>query len=757
MRHLVPPVFVLCSLCPLAAQRALPLEWIGGGHPDASGVAFTPDGLRVISSSMGDHTLKLWDLADGSCQRTFAGHFGGINGVAVSPDGTRMVSGGEVVFGSGQANALVWDVATATVVLQLNGSANEVFAVAWSPDGRIAAGDQSGRMFVWDAATGALQHTIEGPAGSSVFAVAFSPDGSALAAGFSDGRARTYDIASRALLRTFTGHTFFVDAVAFAPDGQTLATGSFDGTARLWSVATGAALATIEEHTDIVRAVRFAHDGASFFTGSWDGTAKRFAVPGGALLRTFTAPGRVSVNSLALSPDGTVLLTGAIGGAMLAWDVATGEIRERFGHHTATIVDVDVSADGSAVGSTTPGREPKLWNAGTGTERAVLIGHTDIVNAIALNADASLAATGAGQPPPLTIDPTVRIWNGATGALLRILPGHSGGTTAVDFAPDGVTVVSGGRDDAAKVWNAQTGALLRTIGGNFGSVGALAVSPDGTRVAVASGTTRIWRLADGALLHTLTPPGANHPSSVDWSPDGTLVVVGEDAYGDNVRLWDAQTGALLRTFTGDENGFVQSVAFAPDGLSVACGSGYSEQIRRFWVADGSLLAVFDRETGWGPFPNLPLAYAADGHLAYGRSDPTVVLAKCPGRVDTYGAGCAGSGGAVPALGATGCATTGSLLTITAGDALGGAPAILLFGAGAGAQPLLGCTLLVLPVLPVTLPVALSGSGAGNGGFDLPLLLGPGFPALAFTTQLFVLDAGGPAGLSASNGLALAIE
>jgi hypothetical protein len=318
-------------------------------------------------------------------------------------------------------------------------------------------------------------------------------------------------------------------------------------------------------------------------------------------------------------------------------------------------------------------------------------------------------------------------------------------------------VVSGGRDLNAKVWNAQTGALLRTIPGQIGGVGAVSVSPDGTRVAVTASATRIWRLSDGALLQSLSPPGATHPSSVDWSPDSTMVVVGEDAYGNNVRLWDAQTGALLRTFAGDPNGFVQSVAFAPDGVSVVCGSGYSEEIRRFYVADGSLLAVFNRETGWGPFPNLPLAYAADGHLAYGRSDPTVVLANCPGQVDTYGVGCAGSGGAVPALAATGCATTGSLLTITADQALGGAPAILLFGAGPAAQPLLGCTLLVTPVLPVTLPIALSGSGPGTGGFDLPLLLGPGFPAIAFTTQMFVLDAAGPAGLSASNGLFLSIQ
>jgi hypothetical protein len=42
----------------------------------------------------------------------------------------------------------------------------------------------------------------------------------------------------------------------------------------------------------------------------------------------------------------------------------------------------------------------------------------------------------------------------------------------------------------------------------------------------------------------------------------------------------------------------------------------------------SLRATFDRETGWGPFVQLPVAFAPDGtHLGYGRGDATVVLAR----------------------------------------------------------------------------------------------------------------------------------
>jgi hypothetical protein len=199
------------------------------------------------------------------------------------------------------------------------------------------------------------------------------------------------------------------------------------------------------------------------------------------------------------------------------------------------------------------------------------------------------------------------------------------------------------------------------------------------------------------------------------------------------------------------------VAYAPDGQSVACGSGFSEEIHTFFVADGAPLAVYDTETGWGPSPSLPMRYSPDGRLAYGRSDPTVVMADCPGEIRSYGAGCAGSGGLVPSLQGSGCAARGSLLELRIAQALGGAPALLAFGTAKASTPLLGCEVLVAPLPPLGVPLALSGLGAGAGSAALPLLLGPATPRVTVTVQALVLDPGGPFGISASQGLQLDIE
>ncbi len=123
----------------------------------------------------------------------------------------------------------------------------------------------------------------------------------------------------------------------------------------------------------------------------------------------------------------------------------------------------------------------------------------------------------------------------------------------------------------------------------------------------------------------------------------------------------------------------------------------------------------------------------------------------------HGVGCPGAGGFVPQVHLRGCARPGESVTLEIEDGLGGAPAALLLGSGAGQVPAGGgCDLLVASVFPVPILLVLPGAGPGGGGFALTALLPASLPPVSVTLQLFVADAAAAIGLSASNGATLVV-
>ena len=74
-------------------------------------------------------------------------------------------------------------------------------------------------MWVWNVATAQVEQTLEGHS-STVYSVAFSPDGERLASGSYDHTVRVWDVATGQVEQTLRGHSDEVGSVAFSPDSS---------------------------------------------------------------------------------------------------------------------------------------------------------------------------------------------------------------------------------------------------------------------------------------------------------------------------------------------------------------------------------------------------------------------------------------------------------------------------------------------------------------------------------------------------------
>lgn len=247
-------------------------------------VTFSSDGQTLASSSSNpDGTIKLWDTNTGKLKNTLKGDdflVLSVWSIAISPDDKILVSGHHA-----DSTVKVWDLNAGKLLHTLRGHVWAVHSVAISPDGKIiASGSFDNNIKIWNAYTGELRRTLNGPesplnpilswfSSDSIYSVAFSPDGLTLASGGTKQPIILWCLRSGEQKSTLTGHSEDVYSVAFSPDGKLLASGSADRTIRIWDVSTGEPIDTLE-HSDTVYSVAFSPDGQMLVGGSKDGAIK---------------------------------------------------------------------------------------------------------------------------------------------------------------------------------------------------------------------------------------------------------------------------------------------------------------------------------------------------------------------------------------------------------------------------------------------------------------------------------------------------
>ena len=593
------------------------------GHADAvTGIAFSPDGKRLASAST-DRTVQIWDTGTGTRLLSLVGHTDNIYCIAFSPDGEHVASG------SKDKSVIVWSARTGQKVTVFTGHKDAVTGVGFGAgetviSSGISPGMAPERTKIWKYMSGEIVAELEAFPASTGLSVSTDLKRMVLGNTLKGSRREDGVTIPRPKIQIWNLETKALPApikikpgnivwhVAFSPDGTNVAA-CLDQTVKVWDAGSGAELSTFQG-ADINRAVAFSADGTRIAAGTDDRLILLWSLPGKET-RIMHKAGQA--NTVTFGNKGQILAAGST----RIWNVVTGkslahpsvEVEGRNRRVALSPTDKLIAgASTAALTELTTGKTTDLMRSGDmyAGDRLVFGGF-----GYAFSHDGRFVAEASGQS-------WVGLWDTHTGQHMRtfaIKPWAS----CVAFSPDGKWLAAGSgwwdpdagfnlqqRRGSLQVWEVASGRALFSLEDFPLNVWSVAFSPDGQLMAAAIGEygeiagsfglVQIWDTTHWQVVHNLR--GHKYCVwSVAFSADGTRLASASGRLNTEIPgeviLWDVRSGQEVWRLT-DQRGAVCGVAFSPDGRRLAMG-GTSGTVS---LLDGTPLA---ETPAYRPLPDDP--------------------------------------------------------------------------------------------------------------------------------------------------------
>ena len=304
----------LFSMIPPIPQPAAP-----EGYPrpvPITALAFSPDGTELAAG--GYHEITIWNPLDGRLLRRVHGLAQCTLCLAYQPKGNLLAAASGTPGKIGEIK--LFDAGSGVLAKVLATSADSMLAVAFSPDGsKLAAGGSDNAIRLFDVATGKPERIIEQHA-DWVTSVSFSHSGKLLASASRDKSARLYDALTGGVEHSYSGHGDWVLGVAFSADDSQILSCGRDRKVHIWSAGETNAEKTREISGFEGEVLKLIVTSNAFFTCSSDQSARRHSMDKKhKLMSTFGGHGDI-VYALALDERFHRLATGSFDGKVRVWD-----------------------------------------------------------------------------------------------------------------------------------------------------------------------------------------------------------------------------------------------------------------------------------------------------------------------------------------------------------------------------------------------------------------------------------------------------
>lgn len=284
----------------VTVPRSQPTNWVASSRDGSLIVESRPDGsIALLETNAFQEVVRLF-VSPESCSAIVQG---------IDLDNTHLA-----VDLNGRVS--VWNIQTGQRLfdhpVEDGWEMKYVFSPTFSVDGTLlATGGYSGKINLWNLATGHKERVFSIRPGALVKYAQFSPDGRRLAVACwaninaNGGITWIWDLAEPGktplLLKT---DLYASNFLWFSPDSRHLACCGNDPESRIWDVVSGEIHLVLSGHAGINSTIQYSPDGRYLVTASWDGTVKVWDAENGTELLSYVLPKENCNLQAFFTPDG---------------------------------------------------------------------------------------------------------------------------------------------------------------------------------------------------------------------------------------------------------------------------------------------------------------------------------------------------------------------------------------------------------------------------------------------------------------------